>query len=139
MTTRSTECDSSAVAAAGPSKTHEPSGDAFDAGPLSDYRSDGVFDAFRDDGFFLVRRDREIIALSSVCTHRGCKVRPQPDGSYLCKCHGSRFDPAGKVVKPPAKRDLPRLKVALDEDKHVLVKLPRPRRASPKGGGHKLE
>ena len=106
--------------AAGPATA----GEVFDAGALSDYGTEGVYDAFRGDGFFLVRREREIIALSSVCTHKGCKVRAQADRSYLCKCHGSRFDQAGKVLKAPAKRDLPRLKVALDERGHVLVRLP---------------
>lgn len=110
--------------AGGAADSGEPAAKAFDAGPLADYGTDGVYDAFRGDGFFLVRRNREIIALSSICTHRGCKVRPQADRSYLCKCHGSRFDPEGKVLKAPAKRDLPRLKVALDERRHLLVRLP---------------
>ena len=103
--------------------TTGPAG-TFDAGPASDFQADGVYEAFRGDGFFLVRRGQQLSALSSVCTHKGCKVRAQDDRSYLCKCHGSRFDAEGKVQKPPAKRDLPRLKVALDENEHVLVQLP---------------
>lgn len=110
--------------AAGPDKAGRPATEVFDSGPLSNYGADGVYDGFRGDGFFLVRRDGEVIALSSVCTHKGCKVRAQADRSYLCKCHGSRFDPEGKVLKGPAKRELPRLKVALDERRHVLVRLP---------------
>ena len=94
---------------------------AVDAGPLAEYGEDRVYDQFRQEGFFLVRRDRKLFALSSVCTHKGCKVRAQTDGSYLCKCHGSRFDRDGKVTKPPAKRDLPRLQVAVDGRDHVLV------------------
>jgi len=74
---------------------------------------------------FVVRREKKVFALSSVCTHKGCKVRAQDDGSYHCKCHGSTFDREGKVTKRPAKRDLPRLGVALDERSHVLVRIER--------------
>ena len=97
---------------------------AFDAGPASEYAADGVYDAFRGEGFFLVRWGEQLAALSSVCTHKGCKVRPQGDGSYLCKCHGSRFDRDGKVMNPPAKRDLPRLDVSVNDAGRVLVQLP---------------
>ena len=94
-----------------------------DAGPLSDLSTDKVYDEFRDRGFFVVRRERKVFALSSVCTHKGCKVRAQEDGSFLCRCHRSTFDPDGRVTKGPATRDLPRLPVATDERDHLLVKL----------------
>lgn len=96
-----------------------------DAGPLADFPADRVYDQFRDQGFFVIRRNRQLYALSSVCTHKGCKVRPQEDQSYLCKCHKSRFDTEGRVVNPPAPRDLPRLAVAVDEKHHLLVNLDR--------------
>ena len=92
-----------------------------DAGPLQGYATDQVYDAHRDQGFFVVRRDKRLFALSSVCTHKGCKVRAQEDQTYLCKCHGSRFDQDGKVTKGPATRDLSRLAIANDDAGHVLV------------------
>ncbi len=95
----------------------------IDAGPLDTFVEDKVYDQYRDKGFFLIRRSDEVFALSSICTHKGCKVRPQADQSYLCKCHQSKFDPAGKVLNGPAKVDLPRLKVKLSGDNHVLVRL----------------
>ena len=97
----------------------------FDAGPLDGFAQDKVYGEHREDGFFVIRRGGEVFALSSVCTHKGCLVRAQPDQSYHCKCHGSNFAPDGTVTKGPAKRDLPRLKVSADAANHVLVDLGR--------------
>jgi Rieske Fe-S protein len=58
-----------------------------------------------------VYRDAEgIYAISTICTHLGCVVKPNPEG-FECPCHGSRFDAAGGVVKGPAPRALPWLQV----------------------------
>ena len=99
--------------------------DAVDAGPLGDFKSDDVYDAFREQGFFVIRRDHQLFALSSVCTHKGCKVRVRDDLSFKCKCHGSTFDKDGHVTKGPAARDLPRLAVAEDARRHVIVDVSR--------------
>jgi nitrite reductase/ring-hydroxylating ferredoxin subunit len=108
-----------------------PSGGAenptvIDAGDLHGFPTDGVYDAHREDGFFVVRRDGQLFALSSVCTHKGCKVRAQADGSYLCKCHNSTFDRDGRVTRGPATRDLPRLAVAVDAAMCLQVDLHQP-------------
>ena len=97
-----------------------------DAGDLHAFPTDAVYDAHREDGFFVVRRDGQVVALSSVCTHKGCKVRAQPDGSYLCKCHNSTFDRDGRVTRGPATRDLPRLAVAVDAAMRLQVDLHQP-------------
>jgi glycine/D-amino acid oxidase-like deaminating enzyme/nitrite reductase/ring-hydroxylating ferredoxin subunit len=55
---------------------------------------------FRDETGELHRR-------SAVCTHLGCIVAWNPAAStWDCPCHGSRFDPKGKVISGPAKTDL---------------------------------
>ncbi|MGI9311197.1 MAG: ubiquinol-cytochrome c reductase iron-sulfur subunit [bacterium] len=48
---------------------------------------------------------REVLVLVGICTHLGCspKFRPEltadADGAFLCACHGSRFDLAGRVYR----------------------------------------
>ena len=95
-----------------------------DAGPASGYSSDGVYARFRDQGFFLIRRDKELFALSALCTHRSCKLSSEPDRSFYCKCHGSAFDLNGKVTEGPAQRDLPILSTVTNGRGHLLVRVP---------------
>ena len=123
------EDDRAASPSTPPSTSDTPSGPGFDAGLVSAFMKDDVYTEHRDDGFFVVRRDKQLFALSSVCTHKGCKVRVADDLSFFCKCHKSTFDKDGRVTKGPAKRDLPRIPVATDEQGHVYVAVgtvPRP-------------
>ena len=95
-----------------------------DAGSAANYSSDGVFNAFQEQGFFVVREGEKLFALSSFCTHKKCRLSAEPDGSFRCKCHGSTFDPGGLVTRGPAKRDLPVFSASVDEKGHLLVKFP---------------
>lgn len=116
-----TEASETTAAATQPSTQPALPPGAVDAGSLAEFKSDDVYDTFREQGFFVIRRDEKVFALSSVCTHKGCKVRVQNDLSFKCKCHGSTFDKDGHVTKGPATRDLPRLAIAEDERQHVIV------------------
>ncbi len=51
-------------------------------------------------------------ALSLTCTHQGCTVQPQANGSFLCPCHGAMYDAEGHVIQGPAQADLPQYQVA---------------------------
>ena len=66
-----------------------------------------------------------VYAVSLVCTHLGCIVKPLADG-FECPCHGSRFGAAGAVTKGPAPQPLAWRKVTgsagtyfVDEDSTV--------------------
>lgn len=65
-----------------------------------------------------------VVAYSAVCTHAGCEVtsfRPS-DGTALCPCHGSRFDPKdqGVVLQGPAKVPLAALPIR-NENGNIVV------------------
>lgn len=98
-------------------------GHVVDAGPVGNYAADGVYSTFRDEGFFIICKEGKLIALSSYCTHRKCKLTAETDHSFYCPCHGSTFDPGGKVTEGPAKKDLPVLVTSANANSHLLVKM----------------
>jgi glycine/D-amino acid oxidase-like deaminating enzyme/nitrite reductase/ring-hydroxylating ferredoxin subunit len=56
--------------------------------------------AYRDE-------NGQVYQCSAVCTHLGCVVDwNHSEKTWDCPCHGSRFDPYGKVVNGPAINDL---------------------------------
>jgi Rieske Fe-S protein len=93
----------------------------YDAGPAAQYSADGVYSNFRDVGFFIIRRGGTLEALSSICTHRQCKLEAQPDHSFYCPCHGSEFDPSGRVTDGPAVVNLPVYESHIDTAGHLIV------------------
>ena len=93
----------------------------IDAGPSSNYAKDGVYNQFQDYGFFIVRKGGKLEVFSSYCTHRRCKLREEPDHSFYCKCHGSTFDPDGRVTLGPARKDLAKFTTKIDEKSHLIV------------------
>jgi Rieske Fe-S protein len=102
---------------------HSSAEHVIDAGLLSNYAAEGLYENFRDLGFYLIRKGDKVVALSSECTHRKCRLKAEKDHSFYCKCHGSTFDPSGKVTEGPATRDLPAFPT-INEKGHLLVKVP---------------
>jgi ubiquinol-cytochrome c reductase iron-sulfur subunit len=60
----------------------------------------------------------EYLVVRGVCTHLGCVPQKRAEegkatvgawwtGGFICPCHQSGFDYAGRVVRGPAPRDLP--------------------------------
>jgi carotenoid phi-ring synthase / carotenoid chi-ring synthase len=60
-------------------------------------------------------------AISLTCTHQGCTVQRQVDGKFLCPCHGALYNPEGRVIAGPAKRDLPRFQIAQRTDDEIQL------------------
>jgi Rieske Fe-S protein len=87
----------------------------------------------RDDGYaqivdrqvvFLVKTgESQVTALSSVCTHLGCRVSWDAEQqSLLCPCHGGVFDRTGAVKDGPPPAPLAQLPTRIDGEL-VLVQL----------------
>lgn len=94
-----------------------------DMGPVEQFAPDSVTH-FWQQGFLLVRRHSEFLALSHQCPHNKCSVDYVPDRHViLCPCHGSRFDLTGAVLRGPARRPLRRYPVEV-KNRHVNVELP---------------
>jgi len=51
----------------------------------------------------------EWLILIGICTHLGCipLVNQGDFGGYLCPCHGSQYDTAGRIRRGPAPENLP--------------------------------
>ncbi|MBK6764236.1 MAG: FAD-dependent oxidoreductase [Micrococcales bacterium] len=76
-----------------------------DASPIADL-APGESAIVRDGlSQVAVHRDDsgDLHSVSARCTHLGCTVRWNPgERSWDCPCHGSRFDPTGRVLQGPA-------------------------------------
>lgn len=70
--------------------------------------------------FVTQKPDKTYLALSAVCTHKGCEVGwRKDDHQFLCPCHQGRFDAQGKNVGGPPRRPLSTWRTRVD-DKGVL-------------------
>jgi len=86
----------------------------FNLGLASDY-SPGSQTLLQQVPAMLIRSEKGFTAISLVCTHLGCTVETKPDG-FTCPCHGSRFDPQGKVMRGPASKPLAPLRMEITPD-----------------------
>jgi Rieske Fe-S protein len=86
-------------------------------------RQDGYAEAVDQQVVFLVKSDAGVRAMSSTCTHLGCRVSYDASTKLLrCPCHGGVFTPEGKVVGGPPPRPLTELSTRIDASK-VFVQL----------------
>jgi cytochrome b6-f complex iron-sulfur subunit len=69
------------------------------------------------------KKTTEVIAVNPTCTHQSCIVDWNGGQSaFVCPCHSSRFDKAGKAVRGPASAPLKTYEVKVEGDK-ILVKV----------------
>jgi len=45
-------------------------------------------------------------ALTAICTHESCTITGFQSSTFVCPCHGSRYNTAGAVLNGPATRAL---------------------------------
>ncbi len=104
---------------AAPDGAAQPS--EFDLGPAAKYPA-GSRTPIPEANALLLHTGAGFRALSLVCTHLGCTVKPAPEG-FACPCHNSHYDPDGKVVKGPAARPLQTLRVKETPDGRLILSL----------------
>jgi cytochrome b6-f complex iron-sulfur subunit len=91
----------------------------FDAGPADGF-TDNSRKVLPQVPAVVIKDAQGFHAFSLVCTHLGCTVESKPDG-FTCPCHGSHFDPQGKVTRVPAAQPLKSLRTEITPDGHLHV------------------
>jgi Rieske Fe-S protein len=85
--------------------------------------TDGYRQTVNREVVFLIRTNGEVTALSSTCTHLGCRVAWDADAALLkCPCHGGTFDRSGAVKSGPPPAPLAKLATRI-ESGQVMVEL----------------
>ena len=81
-------------------------------------REDGYSQVVDRQVLFLVKTgETQVTALSSTCTHLGCRVSWDPEDEVLkCPCHGGVFDRTGAVKAGPPPAPLETIATRLEGD-----------------------
>lgn len=77
-----------------------------------------------DPTYLVVKEDGglESYGINSICTHLGCVVPwNSAEGKFICPCHGSQYNAAGKVVRGPAPLSLALAHADKTEDDTVAL------------------
>jgi cytochrome b6-f complex iron-sulfur subunit len=93
----------------------------FDVGEESTYPV-GSRTVLPDIPALLIRTENGFAAMSLVCTHLGCTVDQEADG-FSCPCHGSKYSIDGSVLRGPAQKPLPTLRVEQNAEGHLTIYL----------------
>ena len=92
-------------------------------GALKSYAKEGLEPKFVKHGFFVVRGKDRIYALSAFCTHRTDAQLNGKAGTekIVCPRHQAQFALDGSVQRGPAKRNLDRFAITVDDKGEVTV------------------
>jgi nitrite reductase/ring-hydroxylating ferredoxin subunit len=91
---------------AGPGRWYDVAGaDELSSGQVKHFSAGGVLG-------FLVDDSGHLHAVSAICTHMGCRLKPaQSHPGFRCPCHGAKFGLDGRVLDGLAREALPRIDV----------------------------
>lgn len=86
-------------------------------------QTDGYRQTVNREVVFLIKSKDQVTALSSTCTHLGCRVSWDAEAALLkCPCHGGKFDRNGAVKAGPPPAPLARFPTRI-ESGQVMVEL----------------
>jgi cytochrome b6-f complex iron-sulfur subunit len=93
--------------------------DTYNLGPADQYPlgSTTVIDRARA---VLIHSTDGFSALSLVCPHLGCTLKPE-QGGYACPCHGSRFETNGHLKNGPANKPMEELRIEEMPDGRLVL------------------
>ena len=96
---------------------------SFKAGTPDEYEIGKVDTRWEEKyGVWLIRVTEGIYALSTICTHLGCKPSwLDGEQKFKCPCHGSGFYKSGINFEGPAPRPLERFRIFLADDGQIMV------------------
>lgn len=105
-----------------PNVTFEPP-QKFKVGFPEEYAVNQVDERWKKKyGVWLVRNERGLYALSTICTHLGCTPNwLEAEQKFKCPCHGSGFYKTGINFEGPAPRPLERYKITMSDDGQIVV------------------
>ncbi|MBI1174229.1 MAG: ubiquinol-cytochrome c reductase iron-sulfur subunit [Sideroxydans sp.] len=63
----------------------------------------------------------EWLVVVGICTHLGCVPNRDPEGGWLCPCHGSMYDASGRVIRGPAPKNLEVPTYSFVSDNKILI------------------
>ncbi len=71
----------------------------------------------------VVNVNNSFTALTSVCTHEGCTNNWSfANDRFTCSCHGSQFDPSGRVLNGPATSPLAQFSTQVNGNTLTITK-----------------
>ena len=86
-------------------------------------QTDGYRQTVNREVVFLIKTNDQVTALSSTCTHLGCRVSWDAEAALLkCPCHGGRFDRNGVVKAGPPPAPLAKFPTRIESGR-VMVEL----------------
>jgi cytochrome b6-f complex iron-sulfur subunit len=95
----------------------------FNAGLPADYAEGCVETKYgQTHGVWIVRRESQLFALRTTCTHLGCiTLWQESEQRFRCPCHGSAFTKEGVPVEGPAPRHLERCAIRIADDGQIEI------------------
>ena len=107
------------------------------ADPKSERKVDELTPKYARNEFRAREEHKDVLVVVGICSHLGCSPQTKPAeaktemgadwvGGFLCPCHGSKFDLAGRVYKgapAPVNLEVPRYtylsdtRILIGEDK----------------------
>jgi nitrite reductase/ring-hydroxylating ferredoxin subunit len=127
------EIDRVVLSGASPAQAPQAAGTWHTVASSTDLPDGGVreFDLNTVAGF-IHRTPDGVRAVSSVCTHLGCRLRVQAPEQLVCPCHGAIFAMSGEIVHYDLPIDLPPLPSfeVREQDGTIQVRTPPKRKDS---------